>query len=502
MRVLAFSFTLLGAGLCVSPELAMGADRVLAIIDGRAAITEQDLKLAEREVGANPDLTPEERRRVLLEFLIQRQVLAGEAEKAKLQSGDAFERRLAYARRSVLQQLLIETRTREAVTDADAKKLYDEHISPLKPEDELHISQIVVADETQAKSLLDMVNGGADFATIAKGFSTDTKTAAEGGDLGWRIRSELPEKIAEAAFATGADKVATGPVQTDDGWHVVWVAERRVRDVPSFDDLKDDLKRALSKRIANEIAQRLRSAAKVVYKDPTLDPAAAAASSVAAAPAAEDSTGAASDAAAPAAPAKEDVAATTPPATPAPAPSEAPAPAPPEEPVSAPSATTVPALPEEPAEAPAEAPAAAPSAVAATAPAAKPAPAAGPEPFDMPATARATRWNYSGSVMKLLADGERVLVQYDVPAEGAADGMAVSGAPLFWGTRRLGVYSGQASVYTPSCGVHDYAVKGKAASDGNSFTVRGNKPTYNDKCEVTGEVEEVMVFEYAGAATR
>ena len=120
----------------------------------------------------------------------------------------------------------------------------------------------------------------------------------------------------------------------------------------------------------------------------------------------------------------------------------------------------------------------------------------------MPATAKVTRWRYDGSTMKLLADGERVLVKYDTPREELNATGVVSGAPLFWGMRRLGTYSGQASAYTPKCGVRDYAVSGKAAGDGNSFTVRGNRPVVDEKCEIASVVEEVLVFEYAGSASR
>ena len=148
--------------------------------------------------------------------------------------------------------------------------------SPLiKPEGEVRARHILVEGEDQAKALAERVRNGADFATLAKAVSADPDTARGGGILGWRIKSELPDKLAAAAFALEKAGDLSGPVQTEAGWHLLRLEERRTRAIPSFAQLKDHIVRVLAKNKAKELARDLREKAQVVYSDPQLALAAA-----------------------------------------------------------------------------------------------------------------------------------------------------------------------------------------------------------------------------------
>jgi hypothetical protein len=134
VRVLILIATLLSASLSLEAGNALAHEDAAATVDGKQ-ITGADLRLAERELGARLTLAPEERRRLLLEILIEREVLATEAERARLHIGKDFEQRLAYARRRVLQQLLLEKHAKENATEAEAKRIYGEQSAAAKPEE-------------------------------------------------------------------------------------------------------------------------------------------------------------------------------------------------------------------------------------------------------------------------------------------------------------------------------------------------------------------------------
>jgi parvulin-like peptidyl-prolyl isomerase len=87
-------------------------------------------------------------------------------------------------------------------------------------------SHILVETEdlaNQIRATLDQP--GADFAAIAAEQSTDTGSAANGGDLGWFTRGEMVEPFEEVAFNLQPGEIGQ-LVQTEFGWHIIYVRDR------------------------------------------------------------------------------------------------------------------------------------------------------------------------------------------------------------------------------------------------------------------------------------
>lgn len=103
----------------------------------------------------------------------------------------------------------------------------DHEITSAVPQraDQVRAEHILVGTEELANQLYEQATGGADFEQLARTNSTDTTTAATGGQLGWSTREELPPAITEAAFSLQLGEVSQ-PVQTDFGWHIVRVLDR------------------------------------------------------------------------------------------------------------------------------------------------------------------------------------------------------------------------------------------------------------------------------------
>ncbi len=140
------------------------------------------------------------------------------------------------------------------VTDEEARKYYDQHpnnydrvrfsiillrVSPQATAGE--VKQV----ETQARSLLKQVKEGANFAALAKKYSEDPGSAADGGDIGTVSRGEIGDaKLAEGVFALPAP--GTGLVRATDGIYVVKVVSRGKAD---FDSAAADIKIFLKKQM-------------------------------------------------------------------------------------------------------------------------------------------------------------------------------------------------------------------------------------------------------------
>ena len=172
----------LAAPMLASPSLAQ--DKVLARVNGRT-ITEADMKLAEAEIGNDLGSIPaEQRRRVLVEYLIENHLLAEAAEGEKMGSGIAFDERMKYWQRRALRDAYFDKSVKGAVTEAEAKKLYDSQVAAAKPQEEARARHILVDNELKAKEIFEKIAHGEDFARMAREHSKDPGSKEDGGDLG------------------------------------------------------------------------------------------------------------------------------------------------------------------------------------------------------------------------------------------------------------------------------------------------------------------------------
>ena len=90
-----------------------------------------------------------------------------------------------------------------------------------------------VLDETAAEALagqlMERVKGGEDFGALARQYSDDIGSAAEGGELGWTNPGQMVPEF-EAAMAAAEEGVVTEPFRSEFGWHILEVTGRRDKD--------------------------------------------------------------------------------------------------------------------------------------------------------------------------------------------------------------------------------------------------------------------------------
>jgi peptidyl-prolyl cis-trans isomerase C len=137
----------------------------------------------------------------------------------------------------------------------------------MKPEEEIHARHILVATEAEAKEVQERLKKGEDFATVAKEKSKDP--SAEGGDLGFFGRGQMLKPFEDAAFQLKEGEISN-PVQTQFGWHIIKIEEKRTRPLPTFDQVKDTIVSQLTQQKAKQTLKDLNDAAKIDVKDPEI----------------------------------------------------------------------------------------------------------------------------------------------------------------------------------------------------------------------------------------
>jgi peptidyl-prolyl cis-trans isomerase C len=266
----------LGAlALVVSSALAQTApapDKVVATVNG-APIKESDLTIAEQDIGGQLQSVPEASRRdYLIRFMADLKLGAQAAEEAKLQDAPDFAQRVEYFREKILLDDLMLKEGTKADTPEARKKLYDDTVTKLPPETELHARHILVADEETAKQVAERAKKGEDFLALSKEFSKDPGSAADGGDLGWFTKDKMVKEFSDAAFKLEPGQISD-PVKSQFGWHIIKVEEKRAKPAPQFAEVQDQIGNYLTQRAQQAMLMSLRDKAKIVQADKPAEPA-------------------------------------------------------------------------------------------------------------------------------------------------------------------------------------------------------------------------------------
>lgn len=164
-------------------------------------------------------------------------------------------------RRALLAAQVIEGIVGDAITDEAVQAMYDETYLQGEQSEEYNASHILVETEEEAAAIVEELNGGADFAEVARAKSTGP-SGPNGGQLGWfGAGMMVPEfQTAVEELEVGA---ISGPVQTQFGWHVIILNEKRAKEAPALEAVRGEIENQLSQQAVTQKIEELTSAADV-----------------------------------------------------------------------------------------------------------------------------------------------------------------------------------------------------------------------------------------------
>ena len=251
--------------LAAQPGFAQ-ADKIVARVNG-LAITEREVALATEDLGERLAQIPEASKRdEVINYLVDLKLGAKAAGDAKMGDGPDFAARLAYNRDKVLLDAYLASEAKKAATPEAARKLFDDTLKSLTPEEEVNARHILVEEEAQAKAVVERLKKGEDFAKVAGEISKDPGSGKEGGSLGWFSKERMVPEFAEAAFKLTKGQLSE-PVKSQFGWHVIKLDDRRTKPAPDFASVKPQIDQYLERKAQQDIILALRDKAKVERLD-------------------------------------------------------------------------------------------------------------------------------------------------------------------------------------------------------------------------------------------
>lgn len=244
------------------------ADKVIAKVNGHE-ITTSEVELAADDLLAQlGSVPPKLRFPFIVEYLVERHLLAQEAVKEGEANSEDYKLRLAFYQAKALRDAYFTDKLKPLVTDAAVRKAYDNQASKVKGPERIRARHILVATKAEAEAVIKRLQNGEKFEDVAKQVSLDG-SKDYGGDLGYFTANEMVPAFSKAAFALQPGEIS-GPVQTQYGWHVIKVEDRKAGGPQPYDKVKDAIRLVLLRKEVQDKLQELRKTAKIELLDPDL----------------------------------------------------------------------------------------------------------------------------------------------------------------------------------------------------------------------------------------
>lgn len=256
------------ASAAFAQEAPASEDKTVAIVNGHEIKVSEVQMATDDIIGQLPDLPPKLRYPYVVEYLVERHLLAQMAVKDGVADTEEYKKRLALYQAKALRDAYFFQKIRPMVTEEDIKKAYDEEAAKVTQTERIRARHILVGTEKEANDIEARLKNGEKFEDLAKQYSLDG-SKDYGGDLGYFTAPEMVPEFSKAAFALKPGEVSA-PVKTDYGWHIIKVEDRKMGAAQPYDQVKTAIRNVLMRKKVQEVLEQARKGAKIEIIDPDL----------------------------------------------------------------------------------------------------------------------------------------------------------------------------------------------------------------------------------------
>lgn len=252
-------------GTAAHAQSASDGTQVRATVDGEE-ITQADVEDFIAQLAPQLQAAPREQiEPAVIEQLVNSKLLIDLARDAGLEDDAEYKRQVERVASRILQSIYLQREIEARLTEARLQTAYDEFVAANPPAEQVRASHILVEDKAEAQAIAERVRGGEDFGDVAREASTGP-SASDGGDLGYFERGQMVPTFSDAAFSLEVSQVSD-PVQTQFGWHVIKVTDRRAAPAPTLDEVRGELTQQLTSQIVDEVVAGAREGVDIVTFD-------------------------------------------------------------------------------------------------------------------------------------------------------------------------------------------------------------------------------------------
>jgi peptidyl-prolyl cis-trans isomerase D len=227
--------------------------KVLALIQGEVTVPESEVQqeFTKQNVKVKFDYAIVDRAELAKKVTVTDPELRAYFEKNKPSFQDSIPEK-----RKISYMVIDATKIPVTITDADYQKAYQQNQEQYKTPEEVDVRHILVKTEEQAKDIKKQLEGGADFAALAKKYSEDPGSKDTGGLYKNVQHGKMVPEFDKAAFSLPVGKISD-PVKTSFGYHILKVDAHRPAGQRSLAEVKPEIESQLRAQMEQQAAEKL-----------------------------------------------------------------------------------------------------------------------------------------------------------------------------------------------------------------------------------------------------
>src|SRR5262245_5713990 len=238
----------LAATLDCSAALAAHTEAQSVKVNGKEISAARIDAVVKAQIAQGRPDSPELRKTVRDE-LINREILAQEAQKKGIDKQPDVAAQLDFTRQEVLFNAYLRDYLKANPITEDAMKKEFERVKGQLPSKEYKAHHILVDKEDEAKQLIAKIKKGANFEKTASENSKDQGSKVKGGELDWSPAERYVKPFGDALGKLKKGQMTDAPVQSQFGWHIIRLDEERSTKVPGYDEVKPQLQQMMQSQV-------------------------------------------------------------------------------------------------------------------------------------------------------------------------------------------------------------------------------------------------------------
>ena len=178
----------------------------------------------------------------ILEQLITQTLLIQKADELNLREDPE----IAFQIKNAVDQILIQSLLQKEIiektnlSDEDIEMYYEDNKDNYWQEEEIHALNILVESRDQAEDIINKLNEGEEFSSLARDFSISS-SAAEGGDIGFITKGTLKAEIEEKLFILNPGEISE-IIPIENGFHIFKVLEKKPSGYLELEIVKEEIR--------------------------------------------------------------------------------------------------------------------------------------------------------------------------------------------------------------------------------------------------------------------